>query len=163
VSASDANEFLVRLMEGGDVAQVQAIAARVETAPHWPEAEFLRLAETVAARPARRGAWVALAGSDLMIVGFAYAHRLVDEVEVESIVTAPEHRRCGVGALLLTEMIGWTRSVGVRRLLLECRRSNESALRLYSRCGFQQDGVRPKYYCNPEEDAVLMSLLFPQA
>ncbi len=153
-----ANGLLVRLMEAGDVAQVQAIAARVDTAPHWPESEFLRLADTIAARPDRRGAWVALAGPGGAVIGFACAHRLVDEVEVESIVTAPEQRNRGVGALLLAQMIAWSRVSGVRRLLLECRSSNESALRLYRRFGFRPDGVRPKYYRNPEEDAVLMSL-----
>jgi hypothetical protein len=49
--------WVVRRMESRDVPQVLAIAARVETAPHWPESEFVRLAEAVAARPARRGAW----------------------------------------------------------------------------------------------------------
>jgi ribosomal protein S18 acetylase RimI-like enzyme len=56
------------------------------------------------------------------------------------------------------EMIDWSRALGLRRLLLECRRSNESALRLYRRHGFQEDGVRLRYYRNPEEDAALMSL-----
>jgi ribosomal-protein-alanine N-acetyltransferase len=151
-------QFLVRRMESGDVGQVQAIAARVETAPHWPHTEFLRLAEVVAARPEKRGAWVALSGAE-QIAGFGYMHRVLDEAEVESIVTAPEFRGLGAGSILLMEMIDWSRALGLRRLLLECRRSNESALRLYRRHGFQEDGVRLRYYRNPEEDAVLMSLL----
>ena len=157
MSGWDAEEFLVRRMEGSDVAQVQAIAARVDTAPHWPDAEFARLADVVAARPERRGAWVALHSTGA-IVGFACAHRLVDEAEIESIVTAPEFRGRGAGGVLLQAMIAWSRSLKVRRLLLECRRSNGSALRLYCRYKFTEDGVRPRYYRNPEEDAVLMSL-----
>jgi ribosomal-protein-alanine N-acetyltransferase len=150
-------EFTVRTMQRDDVAQVLAIAARVDTAPHWPEQEFLRLADVVAARPDRRGAWVTLCGSGT-VSAFACAHRAVDEAEVESIVTAPEFRGRGAGALLLTQTIDWSRALGVQRLLLECRSSNEAALRLYRRHGFQHDGVRSRYYRNPEEDAVLMSL-----
>jgi ribosomal-protein-alanine N-acetyltransferase len=149
--------WVVRRMESRDVPQVLAIAARVETAPHWPESEFVRLAEAVAARPARRGAWVALT-EPTCVVGFACAHRLVDEAEVESIVTAPEFRGRGVGGMLLVQMVKWSRELAVERLMLECRRSNESALRLYRRHGFFEDGVRPRYYRNPDEDAVLMSL-----
>lgn len=150
-------KWVVRRMERRDVSQVQAIAARVDTAPHWPASEFVRLAEVVAARPARRGAWVAVA-EPAVVVGFACAHRLVDEAEVESIVTAPEFRGRGVGGMLLAGMIEWSRGLAVERLILECRRSNESALRLYRRHGFREDGVRPRYYRNPDEDAVLMSL-----
>jgi ribosomal-protein-alanine N-acetyltransferase len=82
----------------------------------------------------------------------------VDEAEVESIVTAPEFRGRGVGGMLLVQMVKWSRELAVERLMLECRRSNESALRLYRRHGFFEDGVRPRYYRNPDEDAVLMSL-----
>jgi ribosomal-protein-alanine N-acetyltransferase len=150
-------QFIVRRMESSDVPQVQAIAARVDTAPHWPHSEFVRLAEVVAARPEKRGAWVVLSRPD-QVVGFGCMHRVLDEAEVESIVTAPEFRGRGAGAMLLMEMIDWSRALGLRRLLLECRRSNESALRLYRRHGFQEDGVRLRYYRNPEEDAALMSL-----
>lgn len=148
----------VRTLREEDVAAVQAIAARVPTAPHWPGAEFLRMAQVVFERPHRRGAWVAMLPLRMdAVAGFAMAHKLADEVELESIVTAPEYRRHSVGAALLEQVLAWSRGLRAERLLLECRASNEDALRLYRRYGFVEDGRRRGYYRNPDEDAVLMS------
>lgn len=43
-------------------------------------------------------------------------------------------------------------------VLLEVRASNQPALALYASMGFQRVGLRKRYYSNPEEDAVLMTL-----
>ena len=148
----------VRAMRGEDLDEVVAIAAVVPTAPHWPPAEFLRMLQVIAEHPERRGAWVAGDG----VRGFAMASCAAGEAQLEAVVTAPEHRRKGIGAALVVEVIGWCRTVGAERLLLEVRASNGNALRLYARHGFRQDGVRRGYYVNPDEDALLLSLGLPK-
>jgi ribosomal-protein-alanine N-acetyltransferase len=50
------------------------------------------------------------------------------------------------------------RVAGVREVLLEVRSSNQRALGFYRSLGWSETGRRPRYYADPEEDAVLMSL-----
>jgi ribosomal-protein-alanine N-acetyltransferase len=45
---------------------------------------------------------------------------------------------------------------GVKRATLEVRRSNVPAQKLYERLGFVQAGVRPDYYTQPAEDALIL-------
>jgi ribosomal-protein-alanine N-acetyltransferase len=47
-------------------------------------------------------------------------------------------------------------SAGARHAYLEVRASNQGAIAFYTRLGFRACGRRPKYYRNPEEDAVLL-------
>jgi ribosomal protein S18 acetylase RimI-like enzyme len=46
----------------------------------------------------------------------------------------------------------------VREVLLEVRASNQRARDFYRSLGWNETGIRPRYYADPEEDAVLMSL-----
>ena len=63
--------------------------------------------------------------------------------------------------MLLNKLIAFAlKEDGRKRFLLEVRAGNISAIRLYEGLGFKKDGIRPKFYSNPEEDAVLMSLTF---
>ncbi|RRA48893.1 GNAT family N-acetyltransferase [Acidipila sp. EB88] len=96
-----------------------------------------------------------------VVWGFAMASQVAGIAELEAVVTAPGFRRRGVGAALLAATAGWAVAQGAERLLLEARASNQDALRLYRRMGFQDDGVRPGYYNNPVEDAVLLSCALP--
>ncbi len=97
------------------------------------------------------------------VVGFAVL-RLVGEPgardgELESIVVAAGWRGRGLGALLLSESARQAKNLGAIRLDLEVRGSNAAALRLYRGAGFLETGRRRAYYRDPEEDAVLMSVL----
>lgn len=145
----------VRPMVPGDVDAVVAMAAVVPTAPHWPPAEFHRMLRVIGWSPARRGAWVAHLHEG-EAVGFAIASQVVDTAELEAVVTAPPFRRHGIGRELTQAVCAWARSQGAERLQLEARASNHDALRLYRGLGFHQNGVRTRYYRNPEEDAILM-------
>ena len=46
--------------------------------------------------------------------------------------------------------------MGARYLTLEVRPSNEPALKLYGELGFEVVGVRPRYYSDNGEDALVM-------
>lgn len=102
---------------------------------------------------------LALFPGELPVVqGFAMASQVAGVAELEALVTAPGYRGRGIGACVLQSVIHWSRSVQATRLQLEVRVSNDSAIRLYRRQGFVEDGVRRGYYRNPDEDAVLFSL-----
>ncbi len=149
-------DIYVRPMESGDVEAVVAVAAEVPTAPHWPPAEFYRMLAVIGGNPARRGAWVARS-EQKEALGFAIASHVSGLAELEAVVTAPRFRRRGVGRALAETALAWACHHAAERLVLEARVSNEDALRLYRRLGFRQDGIRVRYYRNPEEDAILMS------
>jgi ribosomal-protein-alanine N-acetyltransferase len=70
---------------------------------------------------------------------------------------AAEQRR-GTGRKLLEAMAEELRGAGVREALLEVRVSNQAAFDFYRSLGWVETGRRPRYYADPEEDAVLMSL-----
>jgi ribosomal-protein-alanine N-acetyltransferase len=92
------------------------------------------------------------------IVGFAVAGVLLPEAELESIVVSAAEQRRGVGRKLFFAMVEELGRVGVREVLLEVRASNQGALDFYRSLGWSETGRRPRYYADPEEDAVLMSL-----
>ncbi len=71
------------------------------------------------------------------------------------IAVAPEHRGSGVGRMLVDQAIVVAREKGAERLVLEVRRSNVSAIKLYERFGFVEYFVRKGYY-EGKEDALLM-------
>ena len=93
-----------------------------------------------------------------LVVGFAMASHVAGVCDLEAVVVYAGVRGRRLGELLVGSVAGWGELLGATRLELEVRASNAAALRLYRRMGFTLDGSRPGYYCNPVEEAVLMSL-----
>jgi len=81
-----------------------------------------------------------------------------DELHVLNVATAPEARRRGVGRALMEQAHALGRSRACRLVTLEVRRSNAAAIALYQALGYRQVGMRPRYYAEENEDALLMSL-----
>jgi ribosomal protein S18 acetylase RimI-like enzyme len=59
---------------------------------------------------------------------------------------------------LCAAVLDWCRALGTAEVLLEVRGSNAGALALYGQLGFEAVGRRPRYYRDPEDDAVAMLL-----
>jgi ribosomal-protein-alanine N-acetyltransferase len=96
--------------------------------------------------------------SDQRAVAFGNYWLVADEVHLLNIATHPEERRKGHAARLLAHIIALGRTRGCRLVTLEVRRSNAAAQRLYRRFGFRPVGVRPNYYAEDQEDAIVMLL-----
>lgn len=92
------------------------------------------------------------------ICAFINAWLVRDEVHVLNLATSPASRRRGYASLLLQDVLGFARANDARFLTLEVRRSNVTAQRLYKTFGFAAIGVRPRYYVEDDEDAVVMLL-----
>jgi ribosomal-protein-alanine N-acetyltransferase len=90
------------------------------------------------------------------VVGYCSFWRVLDELHINNLAVAPLYRGAGVGTALLAEVVHQGARLGARRATLEVRRSNEAARRLYERLGFAVAGVRPAYYTNPVEDALVL-------
>lgn len=69
-------------------------------------------------------------------------------------------RRQGIGRQLLVEAISHAKGLGVTRILLEVRASNQAAIDLYRELGFLEIGMRKGYYAEPTEDALIMTYAF---
>jgi ribosomal-protein-alanine acetyltransferase len=89
------------------------------------------------------------------LVGYALGARTGAELEVRSLAVAPAHRRLGLGARLLDALLEAERSCGGSDAVLEVRRSNAPAMRLYARAGFEACGERPRYYADGESAVVM--------
>ncbi len=92
------------------------------------------------------------------IVGFVVCWLVHDELHVLNIATAVEERRRGIGRILMDEAARRARQAGAVLATLEVRRSNAAAIALYRNLGYRQVGIRPNYYVDEGEDAIVMVL-----
>lgn len=150
-------------MEPGDVDAVVAIE-RASFPKPWGPAQFLKelqqewstlLLAVVPPAPARAEPGQPQATGE--IAGFAHFWVVHDEVHILNVASAPAHRRQGIARALLLETEARARRAGSAMLTLEVRRSNEAAQALYAGLGYQQAGVRKKYYSEEGEDAIVMT------
>ncbi len=149
----------VERMTHADITDVLAIeAASFGDGPRSGRIDDATLREELA-RPWAR-LWIARREKKAM--AFVLAWHVADELHVLDIATAPPARRTGLARRLMDHALEYARANGVRHMLLEVRRSNTPAIKLYRACGFFAMGVRPKYYPD-QEDAVEMALLIDPA
>lgn len=93
-----------------------------------------------------------------IVVGYITYSVVLDEVQIANVATHPEYRRCGIGEKLLNFLYDESKASGMYVITLEVRQSNEPAINLYIKCGYDEVGRRKNYYKNPTEDAILMNL-----
>ena len=92
------------------------------------------------------------------VVAFGNYWLVADEVHLLNLATHPSARRAGHASRMLAHIVDFGRARRCRLITLEARRSNAAALRLYRRFGFRPVGVRPNYYTEDHEDAIVMLL-----
>ena len=90
------------------------------------------------------------------VVGYIVFWLVHDEVHVLNVASALVARRRGVGRALMVAAEEEGRRHGARLSTLEVRRSNAPAIALYLELGYRQVGVRPNYYAEEREDAIVM-------
>lgn len=120
------------------------------------EADFTLAVELARPFSAAYAAWL---GAEAVgrPAGFILTARAADELHVHSVVVDPAARRLGVGRALARVVLEDGQASGQRLALLEVRRSNAPAIRLYRSVGFVAVRVRRDYYDDPREDAVEMA------
>jgi len=96
--------------------------------------------------------------SNHLIFGFAAVWFLTDEAHLANIAVRAAYQRQGVGEHLMLSVLKTAIDQKARFVTLEVRASNKAAQALYSKCGFVEVGVRPGYYTDTKEDAVLMTV-----
>ena len=89
------------------------------------------------------------------VVGYAVSILTGEDADLVKITIDEKERRKGYGRKLLDEVLKELRNRGIQATTLEVRASNEPAITLYERTGFVSEGIRPNFYANPTEDAVI--------
>jgi len=145
----DRVEVVVAPMRPRDLHGVLRIEEAVFAAP-WSHRLFV---EELAQRTSRayRVAWI---GTD--IVGFAGLMAVDDEAHVNNVAVDPAWQGRGLGTVLVLDLVRVALARGLRHLTLEVRVGNEPALALYRRFGLSPVGVRPNYYPETGDDALVM-------
>ncbi len=90
------------------------------------------------------------------LCGYLIVSRYVDAWHVMNIAVDPDHRGRGIATMLLERLFALTSEDPRRGYTLEVRVSNENAIHLYERLGFQARGIRRGYYTDNREDALIM-------
>jgi [ribosomal protein S18]-alanine N-acetyltransferase len=115
--------------------------------PRFPFGFFRRPTRPEGVAPGRTGS----------ILGYAGMWLMLDEAHITTIAMREKWRGKGLGELLLASLVETAFDVGAHRVTLEVRVSNEPAQNLYRKYGFTQEGVRPRYYSDNNEDAYIMT------
>ena len=89
-------------------------------------------------------------------MGYVGSQSVLGEADMMNLAVDPVYRRQGVGKSLVLTLIDNLNVKDVKCLTLEVRASNEQAIALYEQLGFDRIGLRPKYYSNPKEDALIL-------
>jgi ribosomal-protein-alanine N-acetyltransferase len=87
---------------------------------------------------------------------------VLDEGQITNVATHPDYRRKGYAEAVLDRLIAYSQAAGVSEIFLEVRRSNNAAIKLYEKMGFETVGMRKGFYRAPTEDAILMKKTLPK-
>jgi ribosomal-protein-alanine N-acetyltransferase len=91
------------------------------------------------------------------IIAYGGIWLMVDEAHITTFAVDPGWRRQGVGEALLLALLDLAQARHAREATLEVRLSNLPARRLYEKYGFRPVGLRPHYYSDNGEDALIMT------
>ena len=107
----------------------------------------------------RLSLWLVALDGDT-VAGYVGSQSVLDEADMMNIAVHPDYRRQGIGRDLVLALAEALQKKGIRGLMLEVRQSNAPAIALYEQLGFQQVGLRPNYYRNPKENALILKKFF---
>jgi ribosomal-protein-alanine N-acetyltransferase len=139
---------LIRPMTPNDVDTIISLEEEIFPDP-WPEEAFVEgliddqhhflVAET-----------------DDRVVGYASYSIGESEGHLTNIAVSPEFRRKSIAKKLLEHILNAVKKAGCVGIFLDVRPSNQSAIDFYRVFDFNEAYIRPRYYRNPEEDALVM-------
>lgn len=90
------------------------------------------------------------------VAGYMGFWKAVDEAHITNIAVRPEFRRQGLARRLVRAVLKQAAELHCVRATLEVRPSNVAALHLYESLGFSGVALRPRYYVDNAEDALIM-------
>ncbi len=146
-------KILITRMREQDLGEVLAIENASFQTP-WTRGMFL---SELKANPFAHSV-VARFPEESKIISYACFWIIMEELHLMNLAVHPDRRRQGIGEELARWVLGMGQGKGCRIAMLEVRESNRPARQLYEKLGFKVIAVRPGYYRDPKEDALIMLL-----
>lgn len=142
--------MLIRRMEAADVSRVAEIEKDCFSLP-WSEQSLM---DSISRKDTL---FLVCEDSVSNIVGYIGMYLSFEEGDITNVAVAPLHRKKGYGEALVSRAKLFAKEQGLECILLEVRVSNDAAISLYHKMGFEKLGLRKKFYEHPTEDALIMS------
>ena len=143
------DSYVFRFMREEDIDQVLEVEHASFTTPWSREAFFNEIHNN------KFAVYIVLEEND-KIIGYCGTWIVIDEAHVTNIAILPEFRGKKLGGALLAKLMTTAREMGAKSMTLEVRVTNHVAQSLYRKFGFQNGGIRKKYYSDNQEDALIM-------
>lgn len=144
--------YVLRPMREEDIAQIVEIEKQSFPTPWSSYAFNCELADNNFAHYLI----VTTAEKPEQVLGYGGMWIIIDEVHITNIAIASAYRGRKLGEFLMRGMVTLALQKGAVRMTLEVRPSNNTALGLYTKMGFKTAGIRPGYYIDTNEDALIM-------
>ncbi len=142
-------EIITRSMEEKDLDEIMTIELESFTTPWTKESFKLEITDNKLAK-------YFIAEIDNKVVGYGGIWLILDEGHITNIAVGKDYRGQGVGNEIIEALIVYCKIKQIRNMTLEVRESNIVAQNLYKKYGFLDCGIRPNYYADDHEDAVIM-------
>ena len=141
-------EILIRRLEPEDVEPLARIEEREFSMP-WSAEDFEKLID-------KENCLYLVAEADGQVVGSCGMTFGFGEGNIDNVVVSREFQNEGIAQRLLEELFVQGSQAGVSAFTLEVRVSNAPAIHVYEKLGFISEGIRPRFYEKPVEDAMIM-------
>lgn len=142
-------ELSIRGIEEADIDQIVEIEKECFATPWSREAFLTEIHENKLAR-------YVVAEVDGKVAAYGGVWLIINEGHITNIAVKKEYRGLGLGNRIVESLIYYCTSKNIQSMTLEVRKSNIIAKNLYKKYGFVEYGVRPRYYSDNNEDAVIM-------
>lgn len=140
---------VVTRMEKEDIEQVAEIEKQVFSMP-WSKQGFSDALD--------QDTIFVVAKCQQKVLGYCGMYCSFEEGEITNVAVSPESRKQGIGKKIISELLKMAQEKKITRIVLEVRVSNQPAIQLYETFGFQNIGIRKRFYEKPREDAMIMVL-----
>ena len=146
--------YEIREMTANDIPQIAEIEKAVFPLP-WSEADLMgELKNNVMAM------YLVLSdeGAREEVLAYCGLWKIFEEGHITNIAVKPAAQGKKLGKLLVYAMIQWAWANGIKSVTLEVRENNKKAISMYKKAGFKEAGIRPGYYAETGENALIMWL-----
>ncbi|HHF98591.1 MAG TPA: ribosomal-protein-alanine N-acetyltransferase [Candidatus Aerophobetes bacterium] len=142
------NEIIIRPMEEKDIPQVESIERASFPSPWTSRLFYLEIKK-------KNFAYYHILEFKGKVVGYIGYWKVHDEAHIVTFAVHPLYRRKGFGKALLNYVLEEAKKRGIKRATLEVRETNYAAQKLYEKVGFKKVAIRPGYYHDTGENAVI--------
>jgi len=148
--SADLSTLRFEMLDETHIPQIMEIEPKVNGSP-WSEQAFKN-------ELGHDYGYFRVALLDGKVCGYGGLWILVDEAHITTVAVSQEHQRLGIGWRIMVDLLEAAQERKAIAATLEVRAGNEAALKLYDKLGFDRVAIRPKYYPDNREDAVVMWL-----